>query len=128
MQHLRYGDRLQVRIEGASGDVLRADCLALLLQPLVENALRHGLDASTEPGAVIIAFAKVGNVIAVRITNAIVPDALPNPGAGIGLSNVRERLRSAYQGTASLAIEKADGCFAAILHLPIHAPMAVEAA
>ena len=128
LQHLRYGDRLQVRIEGDSGDVLRADCLALLLQPLVENALRHGLDASTAPGAVTIAFAKAGHVIAVRITNAVVPDALPNPGAGIGLANVRERLHSAYRGTASLAIEKADGCFTAILHWPTQAPMAVEAA
>jgi two-component system sensor histidine kinase AlgZ len=128
LQRLRYGERLQVRIEGDSSDVLRADCLALLLQPLVENALRHGLDAATEPGAVTIVFAKVGHAIEVRIANPVEPGALPNPGAGIGLSNVRERLHSAYGGTASLAIDKADGYFAAILRLPAHAPMAAEMA
>lgn len=128
LQHLRYGERLQVRIEGDTSDVLRADCLALLLQPLVENALRHGLDASAHPGEVTIAFARVGHVLTMRITNPIVPDALPNPGAGIGLSNVRERLHSAYGGSASLAIDQADGVFAAILHVPVCASQAVEAA
>ncbi|NVD69517.1 histidine kinase [Duganella sp. BJB1802] len=128
LQRLRYGERLQVRIEGDSDDVLRADCLALLLQPLVENALRHGLDAAMEPGAVTIVFAKMGQALKVHITNPIMPSALPNPGAGIGLSNVRERLHNAYGGTASLAIDKADGFFSAILHLPTHLPMDVEAA
>jgi two-component system sensor histidine kinase AlgZ len=128
LQRLRYGDRLQVRIAGDSGAVLRADCLALLLQPLVENALRHGLDEATEPGAVTIAFATAGRALEVRVANPIVPGALPNPGAGIGLANVRERLRSAYGGAASLAIDKADGCFVATLRLPMQAPMAVEAA
>jgi two-component system sensor histidine kinase AlgZ len=128
LQRLRYGDRLQVRIAGDSGAVLRADCLALLLQPLVENALRHGLDEATEPSAVTIAFATAGRALEVRVANPIVPGALPNPGAGIGLANVRERLRSAYGGAASLAIDKADGCFIATLRLPMQAAMAVEAA
>jgi two-component system sensor histidine kinase AlgZ len=128
LQRLRYGDRLQVRIAGDSGAVLRADCLALLLQPLVENALRHGLDEATEPGTVTIAFATAGRALEVRVANPIVPGALPNPGAGIGLANVRERLRSAYGGAASLAIDKADGRFVATLRLPMQAPMAVEAA
>jgi two-component system sensor histidine kinase AlgZ len=128
LQRLRYGDRLQVRIAGDSGAVLRADCLALLLQPLVENALRHGLDEATEPGAVTIAFATAGRALEVRVANPIVQGALPNPGAGIGLANVRERLRSAYGGAASLAIDKADGRFVATLRLPMQAPMAVEAA
>jgi two-component system sensor histidine kinase AlgZ len=128
LQRLRYGDRLQVRIAGDSGAVLRADCLALLLQPLVENALRHGLDEATEPGTVTIAFATAGRALEVRVANPIVQGALPNPGAGIGLANVRERLRSAYGGAASLAIDKSNGRFVATLRLPMQAPMAVEAA
>lgn len=128
LQHLRYGERLQVRIEGDSKDVLRADCLALLLQPLVENALRHGLDAATEPGAVTIVFARAAHALEVRISNPIVPGAQPNRGAGIGLANVRERLHHAYGGAASLVIDRADGVFQAILRVPAHAPMAVAAA
>jgi len=128
LQRLRYGARLQVRIEGDSSAVLRADCLALLLQPLVENALRHGLDEATEPGAVTIVFASIGRALEVRVTNPIVPGALPNPGAGIGLRNVRERLHSAYGGAASLAVNKENGWFVAILQFPVHALMAAEAA
>ena len=128
LQRLRYGDRLQVHIAGDSGAVLRADCLALLLQPLVENALRHGLDEATGPGAVTIALATAGRALEVRVANPIVPGALPNPGAGIGLANVRERLHSAYGSAASLAVDKADGCFVATLRLPMQAPMAAEAA
>jgi len=128
LQRLRYGERLQVRIHGDSDDVLRADCLALLLQPLVENSLHHGLDAAMEPGGVTVIFAKVAHTIEVRISNPTVLDALPNPGADIGLANVRQRLHSACGGTARLAIEQTDGFFEAILHLPARAPMAVEAA
>jgi two-component system sensor histidine kinase AlgZ len=128
LQRLRYGDRLQVHIAGDSGAVLRADCLALLLQPLVENALRHGLDEATQPGTVTIAFATAGRALEVSVANPIVPGALPNPGAGIGLANVRERLRSAYGGAASLAVNQVDGCFVATLRLPMQAPMAAEAA
>jgi two-component system sensor histidine kinase AlgZ len=128
LQRLRYGARLQVHIEGDSSDVLRADCLALLLQPLVENALRHGLDEATEPGAVTIAFARAGPALEVRITNPIVLGAQPNPGAGIGLRNVRERLHSVYGGAASLAVDKAHGYFVATLRLPTQAPIAAEAA
>ena len=128
LQRLRYGERLQVHIAGDSGAVLRADCLALLLQPLVENALRHGLDEATEPGAVTIALATAGRTLEVRVANPVVPGALPNPGAGIGLANVRERLHSAYGSAASLAVDKADGCFVATLRLPMQAPMAAEAA
>ncbi|WP_332876109.1 sensor histidine kinase [Massilia sp. S19_KUP03_FR1] len=128
LQRLRYGERLQVSIEGDSGAVLRADCLALLLQPLVENALRHGLDEATKPGAVTIVLTHAAGRLAVRITNPIVPGAQPNPGAGIGLANVRERLGSAYGAEASLVTDHVDSCFVAILQLPMHARMAAEAA
>lgn len=128
LQRLRYGARLQVHIEGDSIDVQRADCLALVLQPLVENALRHGLDEATEPGPVTIVLARSGDRLAVRITNPIVAGAQPNPGAGIGLANVRERLHSGYGGQASLGVDQVDGCFVATLHVPIRARMAAEAA
>lgn len=127
LQRLRYGARLQVTIAGDSMAVLRADCLALLLQPLVENALRHGLDEATEPGAVTIVFALDGGTLAVCITNPIVPEAQPNPGAGIGLANVKARLDSAYGASASLAVEKADGNFIATLRLPARSSLAEAA-
>jgi two-component system sensor histidine kinase AlgZ len=50
---------------------------------------------------VTIAFATAGRALEVRVANRIVQGALPNPGAGIGLANVRERLRSAYGGAAA---------------------------
>ena len=59
-------------------------------------------------------------MLVVRIGNPVLPDAPPNPGAGIGLRNVRERLHSAYGAQAVLDIERADGCFTAVLHVPLH--------
>jgi len=125
LQQLRYGARLQVTIAGDSSAVLRADCLALLLQPLVENALRHGLDECDDERtvAVSIVFAVAARDLVVRIGNPVTPGARPNPGTGIGLRNVRERLHSAYGAQALLAVEKTATRFTAILRLPIQCSM-----
>ena len=101
IQRARFGDRLRVRVE-ADAHARAARVPALLLQPLVENAIRHGLALRRDAGRIEIdASARDG---AVRI--AIVDDG-PAEDAGperTGLGNTRARLTAMYGAEASLAL------------------------
>jgi hypothetical protein len=59
-----------------------------------------------------------GDALTIRVTNPAGAHASPNPGAGLGLANTRERLRLMHP-TASLQTSQRDGCFVAEVHLPL---------
>jgi len=118
LQRLRYGPRLQVHIEGA-GDLLHeVECPPLLLQPLIENALRHDLDCREGPSDIHLCFARDGAVLSIRVTNPVSALASPNPGAGLGLANTRDRLRLMHAG-ASLQAGRQGDRFVAEVRLPL---------
>jgi hypothetical protein len=118
LQRLRYGERLQVQIEGESPLLHEVECPPLLLQPLIENALRHDLDCREGPSDIRLDFAQDGETIAIRVTNPVSTQASPNPGAGLGLANTRERLKLMHP-TASLSTGLQDGRFVAEVRLPL---------
>jgi two-component system sensor histidine kinase AlgZ len=122
LQRLRYGDRLRVHIEGESEDggklLHEVECAPLLLQPLIENALRHDLDCREGPGDIRLQFAREGDAMFVRVTNPLNAQASANPGAGLGLANMRDRLRLMHPA-ASLRAGPADGRFVAEVRLPL---------
>ncbi len=118
LQRLRYGERLQVRIEGDGPILHDAACPPLLLQPLIENALRHDLDCRAGPGDIRLTFARIGSDLAIRVTNPAGPGTPANPGAGLGLANTRERLRLMHPG-ASLQAGLQGERFVAEVRLPL---------
>jgi hypothetical protein len=118
LQRLRYGDRLQVRIEGDDVLLHDVDCPPLLLQPLIENALRHDLDCHDGPSDIRLSFVPDGAALTIRVTNPALAQASPNPGAGLGLANTRERLRLMHP-TATLRTDLQDGRFVAEVRLPL---------
>ncbi len=118
LQRLRFGDRLQVRIEGAHVLEDGIDCPPMLLQPLVENALRHDLECHEEASDIEMSFAREGDRLKVLVSNPVRPHAAPAAGLGIGLRGIRARLQLAYGGAASLATARTGGRFVAELSLP----------
>jgi hypothetical protein len=118
LQRLRYGERLQVKIAGDAPMLHDVECPPLLLQPLIENALRHDLDCHDGPSDIQLSFVPEGDALTIRVTNPAGAHASPNPGAGLGLANTRERLRLMHP-TASLQTRLHDGCFVAEVHLPL---------
>jgi LytS/YehU family sensor histidine kinase len=93
LQRLRYGERLQVRIEGDDDLLHQVECPPLLLQPLIENALRHDLDCHGGPCDIRLCFQRDGGDLFISVSNAVGARASANPGAGLGLVNTRDRLR-----------------------------------
>jgi hypothetical protein len=125
IERVRFGDRLRVSIE-ASPEALAAQTPTLILQPLVENTIRHGVAPSM--GLVdlqIVADVRDGR-LAVLLRNAERdPDparATAAPTEGLGLANTRERLRQAYGEAATLEVEAArPGAFQVTVRLPVEA-------
>jgi hypothetical protein len=102
---VRMGARLRWRIDAA--DDVRALALApMLVQPLVENAIMHGLEPKVEGGEIIIRARRVDTGLSLEIADdgiGLVSTA-PRPGGGVGLANLRERLRSLYGAQARLEL------------------------
>ena len=117
IEQVRFGPRLRFEAEV---DEAAADCLLppMLLQPLVENAVKHGIGQMVDPGTIRIRAARAGSLLRIRIENDIDPDGRPNRGAGIGLENVRQRLAAAYGHEAGAHWTREDARFRVELTLP----------
>ena len=117
IEQVRFGERLAV-----SWDVDAATSQArvppLVLQPLVENAVRHGIETSLAGGTVRVR-AKVRHGSATVIISNSLPDTPGQPGAGIALANVRERLSLLHDFGASLETWRSDGQFHARVMVPL---------
>jgi two-component system sensor histidine kinase AlgZ len=94
IEQIRFGDRLQVEWEVPPADpqIAQARVPPLVLQPLVENAVRHGVEPSPTGARIRVAVASQRGQVVVTVSNTVSEEAA-NPGQGMALHNVRERLR-----------------------------------
>lgn len=125
---IRMGPRLQWSID-AIDDVLDAQLPPLLVQPLVENAIRHGLEPKPAGGHLTIRCAREGDAVAIRVEDdgLGLDGAAPTTGHGLGLANIRQRLDANYGDRASLELTAgASGGVCARLQLPILPLMAAQ--
>ncbi len=108
IEEVRFGDRLQVEFYVAP-EIAGARIPSLILQPLVENALKHGLGPKPGPGHLWIHAGADGEHIRLRVED----DGLgPRAGAGtpgLGLANIADRLRTLYRDAASITLEPRAG-------------------
>lgn len=118
LQSLRFGDDLQLDWQIAAADWQQAACPPLLFQPLVENAIRHGLEAGAGLGRVTIALRTEGARIELRIENALGDSPSSQRGHGVGLSATRERLAMLYGAAAGLQTHQEQGLFVLEMSLP----------
>lgn len=119
LQNLRFGERLLIRFENIDDQLMSVPFPPLLLQPLVENALRHDLERHDETSEIVVALATCGDTLRLTVSNPLREQLPTNPGTGLGLSNTRERLRLAYGTAASLTTQAADGLFVVTLQVPL---------
>ena len=105
---IRMGDRLQFELDLA--DDLSSEPLApMLLQPIVENAIKHGLEPKVEGGMVRVSARRDGAqmVLTVADDGLGFSDHADSSGEGVGLSNLRERIAVLYDGRATLTVADA---------------------
>ena len=105
IEQTRFADRLSVEYEIAPA-VRTALVPPLILQPIVENAIRHGLARDDAPGDVHVRAYCDASTLHLDITNGSRGSASPSHGLGIGLRNTRERLRHAMGPSAALTLHE----------------------
>ncbi len=122
IERIRFQDRLETRIAAAS-DSLDALVPTLILQPLVENAIRHGIERRSGPGRVEVEAERRNGTLVLRVRDSGPADASPPPvraGAGIGLSNTQARLRHLYGDHQRFQLIDDAGGVLALVELPFH--------
>jgi two-component system, LytTR family, sensor histidine kinase AlgZ len=117
IEKVRFGARLstEITVDDAAAQQLLPP---LLLQPLVENAVRHGIASMVDGGTIVIAAAAAGGALRIVIDNPADPDRVQQSGEGIGLQNARGRLAAISGGRASLRAEEKDGRYRVEIELP----------
>ncbi|MGE5468755.1 MAG: sensor histidine kinase [Ignavibacteria bacterium] len=123
IMEVRMGSRLQWSLD-ADEKLLAARLPPLLVQPLVENAVRHGLEPKAAGGRVAVRCREDDRAMSIEIEDDGLGFA-PGQAAGVGLANVRKRLRACYGDAASLALEEGQGGgVCARIRIPLEFPCA----
>jgi two-component system, LytTR family, sensor kinase len=116
IEQVRFSDRLRVNWDIDESARL-AYVPSFLLQPLVENAIKHGIAKKADAGRIAVSAHVVGD----RLELSVRDDGVGLSSSyteGVGLSNTRERMRTLYGDDASLTMTPAEGGTEAILHIP----------
>lgn len=120
IERIRFGSRLAVTwdIEQAAG---AARMPPLLLQPLVENAVRHGVETADEGGTIRVRTRVRGGRALIAIVNSVPTTAshAPRPGHGMALGNVRERLRLMHDVAAQFEARRDGDTFRVEIAVPL---------
>ena len=118
IQQLRMGERLQFTIECAD-KLLQQPLPPLLVQPLVENAIKHGIENNVTGGTVQVTFKQQDEQLSITVSNT--GNSMQHSAApGIGLKNIRQRLQTLYGKTATLTLaENQPSGVQARLSLPV---------
>jgi two-component system, LytTR family, sensor kinase len=134
VERMRYGDRLDVRIDIA-GETFNALVPNMLLQPLVENAVRHGIAPYTGKGRVEVQASRRGDQLCIVVrdtgpgfdvdgeTDSPAPQFTDRPegeGRGVGISTTRARLHKLYGDDQELRLVNITGGFEARVTVPFH--------
>jgi two-component system sensor histidine kinase AlgZ len=119
IEKLRLGDRLQVcwDIEELP---MRARIPSLTIQPLVENAIYHGIELLPEGGEILISGKREGRYLQITVSNPVAPGkARSQTGNNMAMSNIRQRFELAYGSRASVEVDNSDDRFVVTLRFPV---------
>jgi len=127
LEQMRLGERLRItwELDGAPVDALLPP---MVLQPLLENAVYHGVEPSTGPADVLVRIEQRGNRVLARIENPYLVNAQGQPevqraGNRMALENIRERLQLFFDAEARISTQAAAGRY----HVEVEIPYRVNA-
>lgn len=121
MEHLRLGDRLEVAWD-IPPELEQVQLPALALQPLIENAIYHGIEPLPDGGIMTISARKLGDCIEMSVSNPVATGYRSRHSSGnqLAINNIRQRLSLAYGPSADLRVEKSHSRYTVTLSLPVN--------
>jgi len=117
IEKVRFGARVKME-EHVEDDTLGVLLPPLLLQPLVENAIRHGVANLPEGGVISLNIQRSGGFVSILVENSFDPDTPSKLKTGLGLDNVRRRLHARYGDDANAVFGSSGTTFSVKLRLP----------
>ncbi len=116
IEQVRFGDRLQVEwaLDPSAGS---ARVPPLVLQPLVENAVKHGVEPSAGGAQVKVSTQRRGGTVVIKVTNTV-PSGQGRPGHGVAQDNVRDRLRLLHDVQGQFQTVLKDGIYQVRMEVP----------
>ncbi len=118
IEKLRFGDKLAYHFD-VTPEVLTAKIPSMMLQPLFENAVKHGVCESLQTVQVWTKAELHGEHIYVEVSNNFESGAASKKGSGTGLRNIGERLRLLYGNAAAMQVRREKEKFSVLLQIPI---------
>jgi len=118
IEKVRFGEKLNYNLN-ASEECRQVQVPTMILQPLIENAIKHGVYESLEPVSITFSCVIRNAYLQLELKNDFDPNQPSRGGTGVGLQNVSERIRLAYDGRASLAKTSEQGVFKVTLYIPV---------
>jgi two-component system sensor histidine kinase AlgZ len=118
IEKLRLGDRLNIRwdIEDLP---MRARIPSLTIQPLIENAIYHGIELLPEGGEVVVSGRRDGKYLQIEVTNPVAPGkSRSKDGNKMALANIRQRFELAYGNRATIDVAVEDDTYTVVLRFP----------
>lgn len=117
VERVRFGPKLRVLQRMGEG-CEQCDVPPLLVQPLVENAIKHGIATLAEGGEIAVTGERVDGLLRVTVENPFDPDAPPAQRTGFGLAGVRNRLEARYGSGGKLEIQVEPALYRVLLWMP----------
>jgi len=117
VERLRLGDRLVVNWDLAFRPIA-ALVPPLLLQPLLENAVYHGIEPSPQPGDIAVRVARRGKEVAIEVSNPIVETPRAQRGNRMAQANIQERLALFFDLEADMSIDRRGGRYTVRIRFP----------
>lgn len=117
IEKVRFGERLFIE-ENIDPGCLMAYLPVMILQPLYENAIKHGVYESTKKVTIMTSVSCGNGLVEITISNNFDPEATPVKGTGTGLLNVSRRIELLYGNRAVMKTEKQPGLFTVKIFIP----------
>lgn len=117
IEKIRFGDKFNY-IQIVPAEVLDFEIPSMILQPIFENAIKHGVYESLEPIQIKLECEKRAEHLSIRIKNNYDPEISQNKGEGVGLKNIKERLKLIYGLEGLLSTKKEKNLFVVEILIP----------
>ncbi|MFC2134287.1 sensor histidine kinase [Bacteroidota bacterium] len=118
IEKIRFHDKFEF-IEELSEDCKSLEVPSMILQPLFENAIKHGVYESVDNVIIKLICREEDNYLRITVENEFDPDAVSKKGEGIGLSNIQNRLKLIYNQDNLLTTRKSVNIFRANIYIPL---------
>jgi LytS/YehU family sensor histidine kinase len=117
IEKIRFGDKFSY-IQNVSDELLDHEIPSMILQPIFENAIKHGVYESLQPIQLKLECVKRDNRLSIRLENNFESESNQNKGEGVGLKNIKDRLKLIYGYDGLLSIKKENNIFVVEIIIP----------